>query len=187
MLSEHPKKLSGNSNQCNKCGESLCNSDTFSVHICRNQTKCDQCDFKGDSVTEFIQHLLETHEKNLETIQCPHCDFKAISMQTINDHIDTDHIEIALLGHVAANQSSVSDSFEKFKTELTNILNVISYDHNTIKQELFILRQSKQESYEKMERVEVAVTNLANKMSTKSSTTSMFTTGTATSESIQFN
>ena len=68
------------------------------------------------------------------------------------DHIECDHIEYAMLANVTASQTDMNTNFDRFKDELSNILNKI-IDHqnkiideqNIIKQELFILRNQKQE------------------------------------------
>ena len=56
------------------------------------------------------------------------------------------HDMIVILNGLAQNQIYVSTSFDKFKEELTNVLNKIISDHNIIKQELFILRQTKKDT-----------------------------------------
>ena len=72
------------------------------------------------------------------------------------DHIECDHIEFAMLASVVANQADSKDNFERFKGELTSILNKIIDDQNIVKQELFIVRQNKCEKddiLQKMQKV----------------------------------
>ena len=121
------------------------------------QTDCDQCDYKGDSVNEFITHLLSTH-KNERFIECPYCDFKAKSKQEHQDHIETNHVEFAMFGHIAMNQDALTSNFEKFKKELTDILNVIIDNYNTVKQELFISRQNEHQSQQRLKVIEDKLT-----------------------------
>ena len=107
-----------------------------------------------------IAHMLiNYHENNMETVQCQHCDYKAADLKTITDHIETDHQEFALLNHLARNQTYVSQAFDTFKDELTNVLNKIIDGHNSIKQELFIFRQSNYGT-ERLDKIEASVTNL---------------------------
>ena len=124
--------------------------------------ECDQCDFKTDFVKDFVKHILKAHKHNTEIILCPHCDYKAFDIQTINEHLENDHVELSLLGHVAANQNAASKNFDKFKDELTDILKAIIQENISIKQELFILRQNKHESNESIGKIEKAVVNLTN-------------------------
>ena len=70
-----------------------------------------------------------------------------------------------MYGHIAANQDSLTQNFEKFKIELTNILNAVIEDHNMIKQELFISRQNKHESDVKLASIEKELANISSKIS----------------------
>ena len=144
--SKHGEKE--NAKECKQCRTSFSHEATLKNHICNNhevntETKCNQCDFKCNDVTAFITHILNAHRNNSEVVHCPHCEYKSIDMESMNNHIETDHVEIALLGHVALNQTAMSKNFEQFKGELTSILNKIIDDQNIVKQELFIVRQNK--------------------------------------------
>ena len=123
-------------------------------------TNCEQCAFNGESVKDLVSHILTSHKNNAEIIHCQSCEFKAIDINGLNDHMETDHIELVYLRHVDANQVDVSRSFEKFKDELTSILNVIIDDHNTMKQEFFILHQEKHDRGKQMDKIENAVLDL---------------------------
>ena len=167
--SKHGEKE--NAKECKQCRTSFSHEATLKNHICNNhevntETKCNQCDFKCNDVTAFITHILNAHRNNSEVVHCPHCEYKSIDMESMNNHIETDHVEIALLGHVAANQTAMSKNFEKFKGELTNILNVIIEDHNAIKQELFIHRQNKHGCEDKMDKIDKALVNLTSLVTT---------------------
>ena len=106
-----------------------------------------------------------THKINTEVIECPFCDFKTISMQGYKDHVDSAHVELAMFGHLTGSQNDLSQSFEKFKNELKKVLNVIIEDHNVIKQEMFILRQNKHESHEKLKSIENSIGKLTSMVS----------------------
>ena len=94
-------------------------------------------------VTEFVTHLMKSHDKNSELIECQQCDYKAIIKEGMQDHLETDHVELAVLGHLAANQNTMGQSFDKFKDIITDLLSVIIADHNKIKQELSNIRKNK--------------------------------------------
>ena len=54
-------------------------------------------------------------------------------METMKDHIETVHFELAFLGHITGNQDTLNKNFDKFKTELTTALNAIIEGHNAMK------------------------------------------------------
>ena len=154
-------------NVCQMCGVrfdeiAMLKKHNCEIHRVNPETNCDQCDYRGDSVNDFITHLLETHEKNTEMIECQHCDHRALTIKSYNDHLEADHVEFSILNHLVSSQKGLSQNIENFKTELTNILNVIIDDHNAIKQELFILRQDKQQNTKKIVNIEQTVMTLSN-------------------------
>ena len=71
-------------------------------------------------------------------VLCPHCDYKAITIQSINDLLETDHVELSWLGQFTANQIAAARNFEMFKEEATNIIKAMIEENTAIKQELFI-------------------------------------------------
>ena len=131
-------------------------------HICceKEDTNCKQCNVKGNDIKAFVTHIINAHGNNSEVIHCPHCDYKSIDMETMKDHIETVHLELSLLGHITGNQDTLNKNFDKFKTELTTALNAIIEGHNAMKQELFIMRQKKADSDEKLDRVMRKLTDL---------------------------
>ena len=85
-------------------------------------------------------------------------------MQSIQAHIDKDHVEFSLLDYIANNQVDMSKNFEKFKGELTSVLNTIIDDQNVIKQEIFISRQTKHDDSKKIDNIESLVVKLSKKI-----------------------
>ena len=69
--------------------------------------------------------------------------------QLMYEHIECDHIEFAMLASIVTNQADSKDNFEKIKTELTNILNIIIDEHNSMRQN----RCEKDEILSKMQKV----------------------------------
>ena len=104
------------------------------------------------------------HGSNKEVITCPHCDYKSIDMDTLNNHIDADHLELTLLGHITGNQTALANSFDKFKAELTTALNAIIECHNASHQEFFIMRQNNVTLTEKLNKMEIAMNALIGQM-----------------------
>ena len=101
-------------------------------HQGNKETECDQCDFRHETVTGLVNHFLTVHEHHPELIHCQHCEFKAFDLPTIKNHMEVDHLELSMLGLVAANQTVVGQNFDKFKEELTKVLNTIIEDQNAI-------------------------------------------------------
>ena len=86
-----------------------------------------------------MQHLITAHQ--FRHFTCSFCDFECIERNTLDDHMMNVHQMLAVLNGLAGNQKYVSESFDKFKEEVINVLNKLSEDNIVIKQELFILRQ----------------------------------------------
>ena len=162
-------KVSEHKHKCGNCTQTFESSELLTEHqqnyhmnfTIGSQTNCDQCDYKGDTVNEFITHLLLTH-KNEMLFDCPYCKFKTNNKEEHKEHIEVNHVEFAMFGHIAMNQDTLTNSFEHFKKELTDILNVIIDKHNSVKQELFILRQSEHESQQKLKEIQNTLANLSN-------------------------
>ena len=128
---------------------------------------CNQCEFKCYDVKIFITHTLDVHGNNTEVIKCQHCEYKAIDKETMYEHIDTDHMELTLLGHITENQATLANKFESFKGELTDILNVIIDGHNAMKQEMFIMRQHEKIIDDKISKIDGAIETLNRKLEGK--------------------
>ena len=129
-------------------------------HVPRKFIYCNQCDFRCDDAKSFVTHLLNVHSNNSEVIQCPHCEFKSIETITMDSHIENQHVELALLGHVTENQTILSQKFDLFKKDLTSALNGIIEGHNAMKQEFFILRQNNTDSNDRMKKIEEKMDDL---------------------------
>ena len=173
LLTNHLKTHQENiAHECNKCNSKFDQKSHLENHMCviSPEVNCDQCGFKAESVSELVNHLLRIHNNNSELIQCQHCEYKAIDMKKINEHFEADHLEFVFMGQIDANQNAVSQNFEKFKMELTKILNTIIEDHNVIKQELFIQRQDNHKHLEKIKKIEEGVTILTTMMSSSAPT-----------------
>ena len=140
-----------------------------SVHQFSQHMNCDQCEYRATGTTDLVKHILGIHKKHPEMIKCQHCDYSALTLQSYNNHLEVDHVEFSLLGHLIAGQKFMTRNNESFKEELTNVLdriiasqNQIINGQNSIKQELFILRQDNQINNKKLEAVEKAVDDMSN-------------------------
>ena len=112
-------------------------------------------------IPKFITHILDAHKENVEVIECPHCNFKTIEKNSIREHIEKNHIELALLGQMAVNQEEASNNFEAFKSQQTVILNKLIDALDNIKEEMCQLRKNKIESDLKIESIEKNVKELS--------------------------
>ena len=136
-------------------------------HSKRKNIECNQCIFQCQDANSFIAHLLEQHGNNSEMIQCPHCDYKSSDEGSLDFHIENNHVELALLGHISGNQDLLSKNFETFKDELTPMLNKFIDNHNMMKQELFIMRQNYFVTNDKLEKIESMIKNIMETSSCK--------------------
>ena len=143
------------------------NTSNTQTPIVNQSTKCDQCDYIGNSISDFISHLLQTHKRHPELIECKHCDFRALTLQNYNDHLEIEHVEISILGDLIRSQKVLTKNFEVFKLELTTVLNTIIEAHNGIKQELFIDRQNKQIQGRKLDVIESSINNISKVISSQ--------------------
>ena len=166
LLSEHNILYHKSRPQkCDKCGEDLHQNEDMKEHVCRSvmtgpKTYCEQCEFRGDTVNDFITHLLTEHSRNPEVIECQFCDFKTFGSSDFDKHVENDHQELALIKHLISNLKRSEENFETFKVELSNTLNKFIDSLNVIKQELFILRQGKYENDKKVDNIEKALIEL---------------------------
>ena len=160
--------------KCDKCTQIFQSYESLTKHqpthqtdyTIESQTNCDQCDYKGNTATEFITHLLETH-KSENLLECSYCEFKTNNREEHKKHIEAKHVDFAMFGHIAMNQDALTNNFEHFKTELTSILNVIIDSHNTMKQELFILRQNEHASQQKLKAIQDLLLTISSDVTSK--------------------
>ena len=149
-LETHKKAEHGGKSECNQLSK-----DDFMEHLQehseKRNIKCNQCDSQFRDTQSFITHLLNVHSNDIEYIQCPHCDYKSLDMISLDFHIENDHVELALLGQINENQTTLSKNFDIFKTQLTPLLNKFIDGHNKMKQDLFIMRQNYNVTNEKLE------------------------------------
>ena len=98
--------------------------------------------------------------------------YETIDRGILIDHMMDNHPDLTLLNTVAGQLSSLSDSFamfEVFKVELKDVLNKIIDDHNSVKQELFVIRNSQIEEVKKIDVVEKAIEKLVDIVTKKTS------------------
>ena len=134
--------------KCDRCGKLFESQNAFETHICNPHPAtpdvyCDQCDFKSTNVKDFVAHLLKEHKHFLGTYRCSLCDFESIERKPLDDHVEEFHGMLVIMNGLAKNQAYVGESFDKFRDEVSIALKKIIEDNNIMKQELFILRQAK--------------------------------------------
>ena len=128
-------------------------------HGASKSANCSLCNLTYEDTKALANHIWEEHSDNIEIIQCPHCEFQS-DMKTMDIHIENDHVELALLGHISENQTILSRNFETFKKELIIPLNKIIESHNSMSQDLVTLRQNKIDSEDRIEKLEKTIEDL---------------------------
>jgi hypothetical protein len=124
---------------CKDCGSKFKDNIAMKDHKC-NLISCEQCDFSTYEVSSHVKHLLEKHTRKKS---CPFCDYEDVEHESLATHIWANHEQLSLLSTIGMQVSQFSENFanlEVFKEELTGILNKIIDAHNSVKQELFLIR-----------------------------------------------
>jgi hypothetical protein len=148
---------------CELCGQKFPEIGELNKHECGDTvpvTRCDECDFSSNKVPEIVEHVRKAHKKEL---QCNFCELKATEKDVLTEHIMNMHTDLALLNTVAVQLSSIQDSFaffEVFKDELKVVLNQLIDSHNSIKQELFVIRNVQKDEEKKINEVKDAIINI---------------------------
>ena len=169
-LEKHTSELHDHETfKCNLCQRNISKESDLTNHTCiaSKDIKCEQCDYRANNVSDIVTHILSTHCNKTE-IECAHCEFKAIDKEGMKNHIETEHWELSFMAHIVSQLTNVTENFESFKKELTNILNVIIEDHNVIKQELFIHRQDNHKQADKIKKIDEGISTLTNMISNSS-------------------
>ena len=105
--------------------------------------QCDQCDFESEDVTCVVNHVIVEHRQSIDI--CIFCGYEAKSRDHLAAHMKEKHGDQVLLNVMSDQISQVSasfDLFEVFKVQLKDQLNNLIGGHNTIMQELFLLRNN---------------------------------------------
>ena len=123
-----------------------------------SNTDCDDKSRRSEDTKTFATPIVDEHSNNIEIIQCPQ--FKSIDIVTMDIHIENNHVELALLGHISTNQSILSKNFEAFKNELIIPFNKIIEGHNAMKKDLVTLRQKNLDSEDKIEKLQNTIEDL---------------------------
>lgn len=79
---------------------------------------------------------------------CKYCDYLAASKHELKDHINEVHAEVEMIYTMAKQVNDLSErfgSFETFNSEIGNTLKLILDNHNSIKQERFVIRNKQVE------------------------------------------
>ena len=153
---------------CSKCDYKTKNQNDLDVYIIDNhaepgpgpiereqheenlsqkaEIKFDQCDFVATGVPEFIKHIRNGHMHQGEN--CKYCDYLAASKHELKNHMNEVHSGVEMIYTMAKQVNDLSESFgsfETFKSEIGNTLKLILENHNSIKQELFVIRNKQVE------------------------------------------
>ena len=106
--------------------------------------KCDQCTFVANDVPVMIKHIRTEHSRE----QCHYCEHMAQDKEEIRTHVYEQHAEVVMIHNMAQHMNTLSAKatlFDAFKGEVTNMLKNILDNQNTMKQELFLIRNKQAE------------------------------------------
>ena len=107
------------------------------------QINCNQCIFASNDAKVMEEHILKYHKQYSET--CKFCGYEATSRDDMTSHMLTKHEDPELLSVISDQLSQVTQSFdlfEVFKVELKDVLNKMIGGHNSVMQELFLMRNN---------------------------------------------
>ena len=107
------------------------------------QIDCEQCAFATHDAKVMAEHSLKNHKQYSET--CKFCGYEATSRDDMTSHMLNKHEDPELLSVISDQFAGVTQSFdlfEVFKVELKDVLNRLIGGHNSIMQELFLMRNN---------------------------------------------
>ena len=110
-----------------------------------SRIKCDQCAFIAEDIPAMITHIRKGHGK----VACNYCEQIAETSEEHKNHMCEMHPEIVLIHTMAQQMDTVIlnfAAFETFKGELGNVMKTVLDNQNSIKQELFLIRNKQEES-----------------------------------------
>ena len=110
-----------------------------------SKIKCDQCAFIADDIPAMITHIRKGHGK----VACNYCEETAGTTEELKNHMCEMHPEIVLIHTMAQQMDTIMvnfAAFETFKGELGNAIKTVLDNQNSIKQELFVIRNKQEES-----------------------------------------
>ena len=168
-----------NEHSCDDCKKTFKSNEELRNHIqthssapapsspLKDQTdiQCDQCSFIAENVSVFVNHIIKSHENSFEI--CNLCGYVATTGESLKSHIKDNHDDQELLNVISGQISQVTksfDIFEVFKKELKDVLNTFIGGHNSILQELFVIRNN-QANETKFKNIEDSITKLTTMVS----------------------
>ena len=92
-----------------------------------------------NNVGDIVIHFQDNHKKKEK---CELCDFEAATHDEITDHRIETHEDFGLLIKLSSQQKLMTQNFDIFRDEMSDIVKELIATQNAIKQEMFIMRQS---------------------------------------------
>ena len=103
---------------------------------------CDQCDYTSPDVKAFVSHILSTHAETGGT--CGRCGYRSVTRERLQNHMVEEHADLELMSIIMYQLEQVSNIFnvfDGFKTDLTGEINKLIGGHNTMMQEISVIKQ----------------------------------------------
>ena len=134
--------------KCQACAYVSCVQTEIEDHILNEHSfMCQMCSLVCTS-QEFLNGHIQTH-KEKENYQCTLCNFVAKDQGTLDVHTVCTHQMMTILQNIDRNQSIMNNkyedlnkTYEEFKSKMVNALNKMLEENHSLKQEMFIMRQS---------------------------------------------
>ena len=132
---------------CEVCGDIFTESKTFDEHtqklhklyIQSELFPCESCGLVLGSSIHLQEHV-KSHDNTF--LSCHKCAFTAKDKKSLQNHVMEFHEEIFILHTLAQQVEVLSESLEALKMALTNTLVTVLDNQNTMKQELFMIRNN---------------------------------------------
>ena len=158
---------------CDRCEKTFKVQNQLNNHSCHTRAPqnifCEKCPFISKSIDDIINHMKKSHKGEEK---CEFCDYVAQTRDDMTDHIYTKHEDMGLLNVLAQQQKYVTEGFDLFRDEMSEVLkNLIQVvlglrdGQNIVKQELFIIRQNQVSDNKRSAAVEKALNDLTHLMS----------------------
>ena len=126
--------------QCDQCSSISTDRTFLETHVCA--IRCDQCEFVANDASSLEEHNGLIHRQPL---LCNFCEFKAQNRSQLAEHTLHYHEDKTVINTLADQIDFIKkgfETFESFKLEMNYAVNCLIQNQNTLKQELFVIRNN---------------------------------------------
>ena len=175
LLQEHIISHNPQTYPCTKCNDMLFSEASLILHLASSHAenddilhpehdtphemsvpapsniKCEQCSFVAVDDQAILVHMQNDHVEE----PCHYCEHVANDRDDLKDHMYEKHEDVIMVHTMAQQMNQISESFslfETFKTEISDVLrtllnnqNNVLHNQNSMKQEMFLIRNKQLE------------------------------------------